>query len=224
MTNSCPFTDRHTHNMHIMQLLIIRLKVFVPLSQGGLNRWIFKFVCPGNAMSILHEGLLMLENGTVNINFGVDDFCKGKHVKIVHRRYGYVKPDSNGNLMEWPAINPSMRSSLSLTIPYDWEIFKKFIENNDIQPQWYEQGYDFGYEGKDTFNKTTGMWNGTSGMIQRGEADFLAIAIVDKFNMMILSTCFHLSAPLTTVKFHWFSRMPQDLSLTWNLLYLFPKE
>ena len=166
----------------------------------------------------------MQENVTVNINFGFDDFCKVKHVKIVHRRYGYVRPDSNGNLIKWPAINPSMRSSLSLMIPYDWEILKKFIENNNIQPEWYEQKHNFDYEGVDTFNKTTGMWNGTGGMIQRGEADFSAIMTGDNFNLLTLSSCFHLSAPLMIVKFHWFSRLPQDLSVTWNLFYLLPKE
>ena len=166
----------------------------------------------------------MLENGTVNIDLGLQDFCKGKHVKIVYRRYGYVKPDSNGILKEWPPINPSMRSSFSLLIPYDWEILKKFIENNDIQPQWYKQKNDFSSEGEDTFNKTTGTWNGTTGMIQRSEADFSAIMGIDSFKSVEIGQCVHISAPLMSFKFKWFSRLPQDLSVTWNLLYLLPKE
>ena len=46
--------------------------------------WIFDFVCPGNAMSISHEGLLLLKNVKVNWNLGFDDVCKEKHVKIVY--------------------------------------------------------------------------------------------------------------------------------------------
>ena len=155
-----------------LHLLITQLKVFVPLTQSGLNGWIFKFVCPGNAMSVLHEGLLMLENGTVNNDLGLHDFCKGKLVKIVIHRYGNVHTDNNGNIVEWPPIRPSLRSSISSMISDDWEIVQKFIENNDIRPKWYRPKQNFSYEAQDIFNKTTGMWNGTMGIIQRGAVDF----------------------------------------------------
>ena len=196
------------------------LKVFVPLTKNGLNGWIFKFVCPGNTMSILHEGLLMLENGTVNIDMGLHDFCKGKQVKIIIHRYGYAHAYRNGTLAKWPPIN-LLRVSLSSMIPYDWEIIKKFIENNDIQPQWYRPNV---HDVKSFFNETTGVWNGSMGRIQHGEADFFAVAALDQFNSVETAQSAHYSAPLMSIKFHWFSRMPQDLSLTWNLLYLLPKE
>ena len=176
-------------------------------------------------MSILHEGLLMHENGTVNSNLGLDHFCKGKHVKILHRRYGYINPDSNGKLKEWPAINPGDRSTLSLMIPYDWEILKVFIENNDILPQWIVRKHNFSYEAEeDSFNKTTGLWTGKSGMIQRGEVDFSANLGADGFKTVELGQGLHYSAPVMSIKWHWHSRLPVELSLTWNLLYLFPKE
>ena len=205
-------------------LLITRLKVFVPLTQDGLNGWIFKFVCPGNAMSVLHEGLLMLENGTVNIDLGLQDFCKGKLVKILINRYGNVHSWKNGSIAEWPPIRPSLRSSYANMIPYDWEIVKKFIVNNDIRPKWYRPKQNFSYEAKDIFNKTTGMWNGTMGIIQRGAYDFYAVTALDNCKSVESGQAVHFSAPLQILRFHWFSRLPQDLSLTWNLLYLLPKE
>ena len=58
------------------------MKVFVPMTHDGIKRWIFSFVCPGNAKSVFHEKLLLLKNATVNRNLGFDEICDEKQVFI----------------------------------------------------------------------------------------------------------------------------------------------
>ena len=54
------------------------------MTHGGVKGWIFNLVCPGNAMSVSHERLLLLKNATVNRNLGFDDVCKEKHVYVAY--------------------------------------------------------------------------------------------------------------------------------------------
>ena len=60
-------------------------------------------------------------------------------------------------------------------------------------------------------------------MIQHGEVDFSANLGADGFKTVELGQGLHYSAPVMSVKWHWHSRLPVELSLTWNLLYLFVK-
>ena len=58
--------------------------MFVPLNYTGAKGWIFNLVCPGNAMSVSHERLLLLKSATVNRNLGFDDVCNEKHVIVAY--------------------------------------------------------------------------------------------------------------------------------------------
>ena len=60
-------------------------KVFVPLNREGAKGWIFNIVCPGNAMSVSHERLLLLKIAKVNRNLSFDEVCGEKHVLIAYR-------------------------------------------------------------------------------------------------------------------------------------------
>ena len=59
-------------------------KIFVPLTHDGIKGWIFKMVCPGYAMSVTLDRLLLLENATVNRNLGFDDVCRDKQVIVAY--------------------------------------------------------------------------------------------------------------------------------------------
>ena len=63
-------------------MTIFYLKVFVPLTHNGVKGWIFNLVCPGNAMSVSHKGLLLLKSATLNRNLGFGEVCKEKHVFV----------------------------------------------------------------------------------------------------------------------------------------------
>ena len=41
-------------------------------------------VCPGNAMRIRHDWLLLMHNATVNRNLGFDDVCAEKYVNVAY--------------------------------------------------------------------------------------------------------------------------------------------
>ena len=58
--------------------------MFVPLTNNGVKGWIFNLVCPGNALSVTHEGLLLLKSATVNRNLGFGEVCKEKHVLLAY--------------------------------------------------------------------------------------------------------------------------------------------
>ena len=58
--------------------------MFVPLTHIGVKGWIFNLVCPGNAMSVYHEGLLLLKSATVNRNLGFGEVCNEKHVYVAY--------------------------------------------------------------------------------------------------------------------------------------------
>ena len=78
-------------------------KVFVPLNNSGVKGWMFNFVCPGNAMSIFHEGLLLLKNATVNRNLGFDDVCKEKHVYAAYKNSNDFEVSKiTGEMVKYP--------------------------------------------------------------------------------------------------------------------------
>ena len=83
-------------------------------------------------------------NTTVNRNLRLDDICKEKIVKMAWAT-GYITADSDGKLREWPAPNPGMRKTMSLMIPYEWEIIQAFIENNNIHLQFIFACYEFDF-------------------------------------------------------------------------------
>ena len=80
--------------------------MFVPLTHDGVKGWIFNLVCPGNAMSVCHDRLLLLKNATVNWNLGFDDVCVEKHVSIAYNNEPNVFEISNitGIMVEYPVI------------------------------------------------------------------------------------------------------------------------
>ena len=61
--------------------------MFVPLNYDGEKGWIFNLVCLGNSMNVSHERLLLLKNANVNENFGFDDICFEKHVRIPYNNH-----------------------------------------------------------------------------------------------------------------------------------------
>ena len=54
----------------------------MPLKYEGAKGWIFNLVCPGNAMSVSYERLLLQKSATVNWNIGFYDVCKEKHILV----------------------------------------------------------------------------------------------------------------------------------------------
>ena len=166
----------------------------------------------------------MHKNARVNRNLGFHDICKEKYVKIAYSEradFLFVNK-TTGHLNEWPKIN-ILRKTLSSVLPYPWEILNAFLQNNNIHPDWIDVGE--GAEARSIFNVTgDGKWWGGNGMIQRDEVDFRASQFMDAYSSVVLADCGHYSPAIRNVKYHWFSRLPQELSPTWNLLYLFPEE
>lgn len=159
-----------------------------------------------------------------NINFVFNNICEKKHVNIAYSEradFLYVNR-TTGHLIEWPKINILQRD-LSSQMSYPWEILNAFFEKNSIQPHWFDVGE--GVEARSIFNATgDGKWWGGTGMIQRDEVDFRAAQVMDGYSIVEFGKCCHISPAIRNIKYHWFSRLPQELSPTWNLLYLFPKE
>ena len=103
-----------------------------------------------------------------------------------------------------------------LNVAFEWEIQAAFFETNNIKPTWLNANYNWG-----TLNYTTGQWSGAVGMIQRDEADYAL------FNFGVTyarSKVAAFSPGINYNKQSWFTRYPQELSPTWNLLGLFTKE
>ncbi len=175
-------------------------------------------------MSSIHERLLILKNATVNRNLLFNDICREKHVKIAYSEradFLYVNK-TTGHLIEWPKINV-LQKDLSSQLSYPWEILNAFLEKNSIHPHWFDVGE--GIEGRSIFNVTgDGKWWGGNGMIQRDEVDFRAAQVMDGYSSVVMADCCHHSPAIRNIKYHWFSRLPQELSPTLNLVYLFPEE
>ena len=140
-------------------------KVFVPPNSNGDQGWIFNFVCPGNAASESHEGLLLLKNATLNQNLGFDDVCKEKHVYVAYNNEwgSFEVSNITGEMVEYP-VAPYLSY---VNLVQEWEIQAAFFESNNIKPHWLNANYTWG-----SLNETTGQWSGALGMIQRDEADY----------------------------------------------------
>ena len=182
------------------------LKVFVPLTHNGVKGWIFNLVCPGNAMSVSHEELLLLKSATVNRNLGFDEVCDEKHVLVAYNNEVDIFEVSNitGEMVRYP-VQPYVRY---WSIAWEWELQAAFFNYNNITPHWINANYTWG---------TPGQWSGAAGLIQRDEADY-AIC------------CFAVTHPMSKVAaftgttyspYYWLTRYPLELTPMWNLFGLF---
>ena len=188
------------------------LKIFVPLTHDGVKGWIFNLVCPGNALGVFHESLLLLNNATVNRNLGFDDVCTKKVVYIAYNNdpRDFEINSATGEMVKFP-VQPIVSYG---NIAWEWEIQVAFFESYNIKPEWINANFNWG-----TLNSTTGQWSGAVGMIQRDEADYAIYGFAGTYARSKVAT---LSAtgyrPL-----HWLTRYPLKLSPTWNLFGLFTK-
>ena len=189
--------------------------VFVPLTHDGVKGWIFNFVCPGNAMSIYHEGLLLLKNAAVNRNLGFDDMCKEKHVYVAYNNVydTFEISDITGEMVKYPV---TLRHRVKYwNVAWQWETQAAFFKYNNITPQWLNAYFTWG-----TLNETTGQWSGAVGMIQRDEADYAICCFAGTHPRSKVAA---FSPGTSFVPYHWLTRYPLELPPTWNLLGLFTK-
>ena len=188
--------------------------MFVPLTHDGVKGWIFNLVCPGNAMSVSHERLLLLKNATVNRNLGFDEVCKEKYVYVAYNNYPLQFEVSNitGKMVKYP-VAPYV--SYDHVVSHGWEIQAAFFQYNNIKPEWINANLNWG-----TLNYTTGQWSGAVGMIQRDEVDYAICCFASTHPRSKV-------AALTATGYvpqHWLTRYPLELPPTWNLLGLFTNE
>ena len=186
-------------------------------------------VCPGYALSVPHNRLLLLKNATVNGNSGFDNVCKDKQVSIAYNEINsgantfWVKWDEENNrqleemwvdeengypVRPWVKLEPK-------NIAWVWEIQAVFFETNNIRPQWHWAFYDRG-----TLNYTTGQWSGNVGLIQRDEVDYA----IYNFGLTHAISKMATFSPVTLYgpQYLW-TRYLQELPPTWNLIGLFTK-
>ena len=188
------------------------VKVFVPLTHDGLKAWSFRFVCPGNAMSVSHDKLLLLKTATVNKNLEFDSVCKEKQVYIAYKNQPFVFEVSNtGKMVEYP-VRPYLGF---FSIAWDWEIEASFFELYNIKPQFIFCN-TWGIE-----NKTTGQWTAAVGMVQRDEVDYATCCFTVTHSR---SKVADFTPGINYFELYWLTRYPQQLSPTWNLFNLFTKE
>ena len=185
--------------------------MFVPLNRVGAKGWFFNLVCPGNAMSVAHEGLLLLKSATVNRNLGFGEVCKEKYVFVAYNNEGWIFEVSNitGEMFRYP-VEPVLSY---YNIAYEWEIQAAFFKYNNITPHWINCNNTGG-----TLNYTTGQWSGAVGLIQRDEADY---AICCFAGTHLRSRVAAFSPGVQYMPYHWLTRYPQELSPISNLLGLF---
>ncbi len=189
------------------------IKVFVPLTYDGVKGWIFNLVCPGNAMSVTHEGLLLLKSATVNRNLVFDDVCNEKHVFVAYKNEPWVFEVSNitGEMVRYP-VEPYVRY---YNVAWEWEIQAAFFKYNNNTPHWIDANGTMG-----TLNYTTGQWSGAVGLIQRDEADY-AIGTFAVTHPRSEVAAF--SPGTDYMPYYWLTRYPQELTPMWNLFGLFTK-
>ena len=181
-----------------------------------------------------------MKNATVNWNSGFDDVCKEKQVSIAYNNeheFFYTLWDyANNRQMEEMMTNEAIPNEdeicpsgyqcpypipitpyvkISDNIARAWEIQAAFFETNNIRPQWHWAHYEWG-----TLNYTTGQWSGAVGLIQRDEVDY---AVNDFAFTHARSKVVTLSPGVIFSPLYLFTRYPQELSPTWNLIGLFTK-
>ena len=186
-------------------------KIFVPLTHDGIKGWIFKMVCPGYAMSVTLDRLLLLENATVNRNLGFDDVCRDKQVIVAYNNDpGWFEVSNiTGEMVRYP-VAPYVRF---WSVAWEWEIQAVFFATYSIKPIWINANYTWG-----TLNYTTGQWSGAVGLIQRDEADY---AIHGFAGTHLRSKVAAFSPGTWYSPHHWLTRYPLELTPMWNLLGLF---
>ena len=187
--------------------------MFVPLNRVGSKGWIFNSVCPGNAMSVFHERLLLLKNATVNRNLSFDNVCKEKHVLVAYNNYldAFEVSNITGEMVRYP-VEPYVRNG---NVAREWEIQVLFFQSNNIKPHWVNANYSWG-----SLNYTTGQWSGAVGLIQRDEVDYAICCFAGthpRSKVAALSPGIHYSP------YYWLTRYPLELTPMWNLLRLFTK-
>ena len=180
----------------------------------GVKGWIFNLVCPGNAMSVSHEGLLLLKSATVNRNLGFGEVCREKHVFVAYNNVPtwFEVRNITGEMVRYP----EWRIVSYWNVAWEWEIQAAFFKYNNITPHWINANYTWGL-----LNYTTGQWSGAVGLIQRDEADYAICCFagtVPRSEVAAFSPGTEY-APLL----HWLTRYPQELSPIWNLFGLFTK-
>ena len=165
-------------------------------------------------MSITYEKLLLLKNARVNLNLGLNELCP-MHVNIgLGLNQGQFLFDSEWywdwekekwkhfySMREYPPIEVSDEYS---TRSWDWEIQAQFFKSNNLIPHWID---DYSHLG---FLK----------LILNNTVDYCPVpGIVNTAALNILADS---SSVIKNPQYHWMTRKPDQLSLTWNLLYLFP--
>ena len=192
--------------------------MFVPLNHDGKKGWIFNLVCPGNAMSVSHERLLLLKSAAVNSNLSFDEVCKDKHVLVAYNNEPEVFEVSNitGDMVTtgwpWYSVRPVLRW---LPIAWEWELQAAFFKYNNITPHWINANYTWG-----TLNYTTGQWSGAVGLIQRDEADYAIPCFAGTYPRSKVAA---FSPGIDYAPYHWLTRYPLELTPMWNLFGLFTK-
>ena len=160
-------------------------------------------MCPGNAKSLTYEKLLMLKNATVNQNMVFNELCP-PHVNIgLGNIQGQFKFEWDWEQWKWIMIeDPPIKVSDEYSRRcWDWEIQSSFFKSNNIIPHWI---YHFHF----------------IQMILNNTFDYCPVQeIVNTFRLNELTDA---SSVLSNDQYHWVSRKPDELPLTWNLLYLFP--
>ena len=188
--------------------------MFVPLTHNGVKGWIFNLVCPGNAMSVTHDGLLLQKVATVNRDLSFDEVCGEKHVLVAYKnQWGVFYVHEEKVLVNYPQVRPYVHYS---SIAKKWEIEESFFKSYNITPHWI----NVGYRTRSLLNDTTGQWSGQVGLIQRDEADY---AIANFAGTHPRSKVAAFSPGIQYLPYHWLTRYPLELPPTWNLLGLFTK-
>ena len=178
-----------------------------------MKGWFFNLVCPGNALSVSHTGLLLLKNSTVNRNLGFDDVCKEKHVYVAFNNYGgrFEVNNITEEMVKYP-VAPYVRY---VSVARRWEVQEEFFQYYKIKPHWLNANDNWG-----KLNATTGKWSGAIGMIQRDEADYAIRGFAGTYGRSKVAAF----SPGTDYKsIHWLTRYPLELTPMWNLLGLFTK-
>ena len=170
-------------------------------------------VCPGYAMSVTLDRLLLLKNATVNRNSGFDDVCKEKYVHVAYnnRYLTFVVSNITGEMLRYP-VYPVVGYYY---MAYDWEIQAAFFATYNIKPIWINANYTWG-----TLNDTTGQWDGAVGLIQRDEADYAICCFAGTYARSKVAA---FSAAENFRPLHWLTRYPLKLTPMWNLFGLFTK-